>query len=61
MLALLKDQLGNADMAATATVYLIHEQLGAAIDHRYEALENAVSQLDFESAEQLCNELLESI
>ena len=61
LLILLQEQLSNADMAATATMSLIHELVGQEVDQKYQLLESAVSQLDFETAQQLCKDLLESI
>lgn len=61
MLALLKEQLGNADMEATATMGALHEQYHVHFGDRLHKLEILVSQLDFETAQIYCDELLESI
>ncbi|MBC3881786.1 PAS domain S-box protein [Undibacterium sp. LX40W] len=61
MLSLLKEQLGNADMEATATMGTLHEQFNLHFGDRLQKLETLVSQLDFETAQIYCDELLESI
>lgn len=60
MLTLLREQLANADMEATATMLLLNGQVGMALEQEYQLLESAVNRLDFDTAQQLCNNLLES-
>jgi HPt (histidine-containing phosphotransfer) domain-containing protein len=54
-------QLRDADMAATDTMEQLQRQFGAQLGQQLQPLEDAVAELQFDRALQLCNELSRSL
>ena len=61
LLKTLLGQLANADMAATTTMSNVHERFAHHLGGRAQPLEQAIIQLDFETAQTLARALLESL
>ncbi|WMW81023.1 PAS domain S-box protein [Undibacterium cyanobacteriorum] len=61
ILVTLLAQLSNADMAATATMSTLHERYAEHLGTQIHALEHAITQLDFESAQHYVKNLMEGL
>ena len=61
-LLLLIELLGNSDLGSLDALEELRRRHGAALDRgRFEALDDAMAQLDFEAASRLCQDLLDTL